>query len=63
MSDEQAVEIIRELATLRKLRLFELFERGYSQAQLANVLGVNQSTISRMMPSVGKKKKKPVGNA
>jgi predicted transcriptional regulator len=50
MTEEQASQILRELETLRKLRLLELLDSGYSQADLAKVLGVSQPTISRMCP-------------
>lgn len=50
MTSDQVDKILKELETLKKLRLFELLEKGYSQADLAKILGVNQSTISRMVP-------------
>jgi len=50
MSEEQAAQILRELEILRKLRLLELMDKGYSQGDLAKVLGVSQPTISRMCP-------------
>ncbi len=56
MTDEQAEQIIKELEILRKLRIMELFDKGYSQAQLAQVLGVSQPTISRMVPKISPKK-------
>ena len=56
MTEEQADQILKELEMLRKLRIFELFAQGYSQAQLAKVLGVSQPTISRMVPNVSVKK-------
>ncbi|WP_247307530.1 helix-turn-helix domain-containing protein [Bradyrhizobium sp. 179] len=56
MTEEQADVIIKELEMLRKLRIMELFEKGYSQAQLAQVLGVSQPTISRMVPRVSPRK-------
>ena len=56
MTEEQASEILKELEMLRKLKIFELFEKGYSQGQLAQVLGVSQPTISRMVPKVSKRK-------
>lgn len=56
MNDEQATAILKELEMLRKLKLLELLDRGYSQAQLAQVLGVSQPTISRMVPKVSPKK-------
>lgn len=56
MTSEQAEQLLRELEMLRKLKIFELLERGFSQAQLAQALGVNQSTISRMLPKPSAKK-------
>jgi predicted transcriptional regulator len=56
MTREQADAILKELEMLRKLKMLELFDRGYSQAQLAQVLGVSQPTISRMAPKVTSKK-------
>ena len=56
MTDEQADQILRELEMLRKLKLAEMLERGYSQSQLAQILGVSQPTISRMVPKVTAKK-------
>ena len=35
MTNEQADEILKELEMLRKLKMIELFDKGYSQAQLA----------------------------
>lgn len=56
MTDEQADQLLRELEILRKLKMLEFFDRGYSQAQLAQVLGVSQPTISRMVPKISAKK-------
>lgn len=55
MTEEQAEKILKELEMLRKLRMQEFFDKGYSQAQLAEVLGVSQPTISRMFPKKAKK--------
>jgi predicted transcriptional regulator len=57
MTAEQASAILKELEMLRKLKMVELLDKGYSQAQLAQVLGVSQPTISRMAPRVLPKKK------
>ena len=60
MSDEQAQQILKELEMLRKLRILELLEQGWSQSDLAQVLGVSQPTISRMVPKgVSRKKVSP----
>jgi predicted transcriptional regulator len=56
ITEEQAALILKELEMLRKLKILELFDRGFSQAQLAQVLGVSQPTISRMVPKVTPKK-------
>jgi predicted transcriptional regulator len=56
VTNEQADQILKELEMLRKLRILELFDKGYSQAQLAHALGVSQPTISRMVPKVTPKK-------
>jgi len=57
MNEEQAAAILKELEMLRKLKLLEFLDKGYSQAQLAKVLGVSQPTISRMVPNVALSKK------
>lgn len=56
MNEDQAAAILKELEILRKLKLLELLEKGYSQSQLAKLLGVSQPTISRMVPNVALKK-------
>lgn len=56
MTSEQADQILKELEMIRKLKLAEMSERGYSQYQLAQILGVSQPTISRMAPKVAGKK-------
>lgn len=42
-------DILRELQMLRKLKMMELSKAGFSQTQLADALGVGQSTVSRLM--------------
>jgi predicted transcriptional regulator len=56
MTEEQAEQILKELEMIRKLKLAEMVEKGYSQSQLAQILGVSQPTISRMMPKISAKK-------
>lgn len=56
MTEEQASAILKELEMLRKMKMIELFDKGYSQAQLAQIFGVSQPTISRMVPKVAAKK-------
>ena len=61
MNSNELGLILKELEILRKLKILELIDKGYSQSQLANILGVNQSTISRMLPKIEKKKVKTNG--
>ena len=56
MTDEKVDQILKELEMLRKLRILEMLDKGYSQAQLAQALGVSQPTISRMVPKLSPKK-------
>lgn len=56
MTEEQAAQMLKELEMIRKLKLAEMLERGYSQSQLAQILGISQPTISRMVPKVTAKK-------
>lgn len=57
MENADVERILVELEALKKLKLLELLDKGYSQSQLALTLGVGQATISRMFPkgSLGKK--------
>jgi predicted transcriptional regulator len=56
MTEEQAAAILKELEMLRKMKMQEFFDKGYSQGQLAKLLGVSQPTISRMVPKLTLKK-------
>jgi predicted transcriptional regulator len=56
MTEDQAEQILKELEMIRKLKLAEMLENGYSQSQLAQILGVSQPTISRMVPKISAKK-------
>jgi hypothetical protein len=58
MEKADADRIFSDLEALKKLKLLELLDRGYSQSQLALTLGVGQASISRMFPkgALGKKR-------
>jgi len=56
ITEERAIAILKELEMLRKLKMVEFMDKGYSQGQLAQILGVSQPTISRMVPKVALKK-------
>ncbi|MGI9377908.1 MAG: helix-turn-helix domain-containing protein [Tsuneonella suprasediminis] len=42
-------KILTELEMIRKIKIIELAERGYSQAKIGSALGISQATVSRMM--------------
>ena len=46
MTDDQADKIIKDLEMIRKLAILDLYQKGYSQGDIADVLGVSQPTIS-----------------
>jgi transposase len=50
LTNDQAERIVKELEMLRKLAIVDLSHKGYSQADIADILGVSQPTISRMFP-------------
>ena len=43
--------ILDELVLIKKLLVLKLLTEGLTQSQIATVLGVDQSVISRMVPS------------
>jgi predicted transcriptional regulator len=43
-----------ELEMIRKIKMIELAERGYSQSKIGSVLGLSQATVSRMMATKSK---------
>lgn len=42
-------KVLSELEMIRKIKMIELAERGYSQSKLGQALGISQATVSRMM--------------
>lgn len=55
-------KILAELEMIRKIKMIELGERGYSQSKLGSALGISQATVSRMMAGKAKpgKERPPV---
>jgi predicted transcriptional regulator len=51
--EEVLRKLLAELEMIRKIKMIELMERGYSQRKLGDALGISQATVSRMM--TGKK--------
>ena len=56
--EETLRKILTELEMIRKIKMIEMTERGYSQSKLGTALGISQATVSRMMAS-----KKPTKGA
>jgi predicted XRE-type DNA-binding protein len=50
VDNKQLDEIKNEIAAIKLLFILYLMKNGISQAEIAKSLGVNQSTISRMLP-------------
>jgi predicted transcriptional regulator len=56
--DEQSKLVVEELINIKKLLMFGLLRSGASQLEIAKALGVNQSSVSRMLPGiVGQRKR------
>ena len=53
MMEEVLRKVLAELEMIRKIKMIELMECGYSQRKLGDALGISQATVSRMM--AGKK--------
>jgi predicted transcriptional regulator len=47
--EDTLTKILAELEMIRKIKMIELAERGYSQSKLGSALGISQATVSRMM--------------
>ena len=61
--DSGTAELLEELQRIRKLLIFALLKSGASQSDIASALGMDQSSVSRMLSkatggSTGKAKKK-----
>lgn len=56
--EEALNKILGELEMLRKIKMVELMERGYSQSKIGGILGISQATVSRMMAAKAAKKDK-----
>jgi IS30 family transposase len=56
-SDKTDDPLLLELGDVKRLLILQLLVQGVSQDQIARALGVNQSTISRLVPRVSVKKK------
>lgn len=52
--DDTLKKILAELEMIRKIKMIELAERGYSQSKIGSVLDISQASVSRMMAAKGK---------
>jgi predicted transcriptional regulator len=53
MNSASIEQVVEELQSIKRLLALGLLKSGSSQTDLANALGVNQSSISRMFPKTG----------
>lgn len=51
-------KILTELEMIRKIKMIELAERGYTQSKIGSALGISQATVSRMMATTKKEPSK-----
>lgn len=51
MDEKQAQQLMDELEVFKRIKTLELLERGYSQAEVAQILGTSQPSVSRMFPA------------
>ena len=58
MANTESDSVLEELRTIKKLLMFGFLKQGVTQEQLSVVLGVSQSSISRMLPTGTKLEKK-----
>lgn len=63
MALQSSDQLVSELGDLKKLLIMMLFDRGYTQKQVALALGINQATVSRMFPKGALKLSKGRKNA
>lgn len=49
-------ELVKELQDFKRLTILAMLKFGFTQAEIAAALDVNQSTVSRMFPSGSVKK-------
>lgn len=61
--EETLKKILTEIEMIRKIKMIELMERGYSQSKLGGALGMSQATVSRMMAGKKPAKEKSDGKS
>lgn len=47
--EEVLRKLLAEMEMIRKIKMIELMERGYSQKKMGDALGISQATVSRIM--------------
>lgn len=63
MDDPTSIKIAKDVEFLKKVAILDLVSRGFSQDDIASLLGVGQSTVSTMFPKDILKKAKKLGGA
>ena len=54
MPGTETPQIVAELVAIKKLLILIMLKNDYTQRDVANALGVNQSAVSRMFAKAGK---------
>jgi predicted XRE-type DNA-binding protein len=62
MDDPALSRIANDVEFLKKVMILDLAARGFSQDDIASLLGVGQSTVSSMFPKDILKKAKRLGS-
>jgi predicted transcriptional regulator len=50
VSDKDIKALIDEIAAVKKLLILQLLGNGFRQKEIAQMLGVSEATMSRMLP-------------
>ena len=61
MDDKKLQKVVDDLEFIKKALIIDLVSRGLTQEDVANLLNVNQTTVSTMFPSGILKKVKKLG--
>jgi predicted transcriptional regulator len=63
MDSKKIDQIAGDVETIKKFMVIDLISRGYSQDELAKLMGVDQTTVSKMFPGGLLKKAKSLTKA
>jgi predicted transcriptional regulator len=61
MDSSEVGLLVAEMEAVKKLLILQLVKQGVRQKDIAQVLGVSEATLSRMMPRTAPSKPKSAG--